>query len=124
MLAKTVDRGGQDWDARLPFVLFAYRASPQGSTKESPFFLLHGRGPQLSTEAMMDAPVNRKLTPFDDYKTQLSVRMTDVWNLARANVKRAQEHQKAVHDHRSRPGHFRVGQRVFVYMPGDKQGKA
>jgi transposase InsO family protein len=25
MLAKTVERGGRDWDQRLPFVLFAYR---------------------------------------------------------------------------------------------------
>ena len=24
MLAKTVERSGRDWDARLPYVLFAY----------------------------------------------------------------------------------------------------
>ena len=27
MLAKTVQRGGRDWDQRIPYVLFAYRAS-------------------------------------------------------------------------------------------------
>ena len=47
MLAKTVEKSGKDWDLRLPYVLFAYRSSPQESTKESPFFLLYGRDPTL-----------------------------------------------------------------------------
>ena len=50
MLAKTVEQGGKDWDQRLPFVLFAYRASQKQSTLESPFFLLYGRDPRLPTE--------------------------------------------------------------------------
>ena len=32
MLAKTVEKGGKDWDDHLPFVLFAYRTSEQSST--------------------------------------------------------------------------------------------
>ena len=36
MLAKKVEQGGKDLDIHLPFVLFAYRASLQESTKESP----------------------------------------------------------------------------------------
>lgn len=42
MLAKTVERGGRDWDQRLPLVLFAYRASQQQSTLESSFFYFMG----------------------------------------------------------------------------------
>lgn len=49
MLAKRVEKGGKDWDQKLPFVLFAYRASQQQSTLESPFFLLYGRDPRLPT---------------------------------------------------------------------------
>ena len=33
MLAKKVEHGGRDWDTHLPFVLFAYGASLQESTK-------------------------------------------------------------------------------------------
>ena len=29
MLAKTIEQGGEDWDVKLPYVLFAYRASIQ-----------------------------------------------------------------------------------------------
>ena len=39
MIAKSTSDGAE-WDTRLPYVLFAYRASLQESTKESPFFLL------------------------------------------------------------------------------------
>lgn len=39
MLAKTAQDAGRDWDKRLPYVLFAYRAC-QESTRESPFFLV------------------------------------------------------------------------------------
>ena len=49
MLAKTVERGA-DWDERLPYVLFAYRASEHASTGQSPFMLLYGRDPQLPSQ--------------------------------------------------------------------------
>ena len=47
MLATTVEKGGAEWDDQLPYVLFAYRASQQASTRESPFYLLYGRDPRL-----------------------------------------------------------------------------
>jgi len=42
MLAKRVERSGRDWDTQIPYVLFAYRASLQESTGESPFFRCMG----------------------------------------------------------------------------------
>ena len=124
MLAKTVEQGGKNWDLRIPYVLFAYRASLQTSTHESPFYLLCGRDPQLPTNALMQPPANRQLTDTDDYKTQLSLHMAEAWELAKANVQRAQNQQKVAHDRHSRPGHFKPGDRVFVHMPGAKQGPA
>lgn len=124
MLAKTVEQGGKDWDLRIPYVLFAYRSSLQTSTRESPFFLLYGRDPQLPTSALMQPPANRRLTDADEYKTQLSLHMAEAWELAKANVRQAQSQQKVAHDRRSRPGHFKPGDRVFVHMPGAKQGPA
>ena len=52
MLAKSVAPGTREWDDRLPYVLFAYRAALQASTGESPFVLLYGRDPQLPTEVL------------------------------------------------------------------------
>ena len=53
MLAKTAERGGRDWDRHLPYVLFAYRASMQESTRESPFLLQNGRDPRLPTDQVL-----------------------------------------------------------------------
>lgn len=38
MLAKTTEKGGQDWDHYLPYILIAHRAAEQQSTLESSFF--------------------------------------------------------------------------------------
>ena len=82
MLSKTVKPGGQDWDARLPYVLFAYRATVQQSTGESPFFLLYGRDPQLPTEAALCPPTARSTICLDNYKTELVQNMSRAWQLA------------------------------------------
>ena len=39
MLSKSVGKYGNDWDKRLPYVLFAYRVAVQDSTKSSRFYL-------------------------------------------------------------------------------------
>ena len=125
MLSKTVEDGGKDWDQRIPFVLFAYRASAQGSTQESPFFLLYGRDPLLPTDALLEpSSVERENIDVDDYKSRISTYMSDAWTLAKANVKLAQKKQKKAYDRNAKPAAFHSGDRVFVYMPGSKQGKA
>ena len=43
MLAKTLEKGGKDWDKHLPLVLFTYQASQQQSTQEFHFYLLYVR---------------------------------------------------------------------------------
>ena len=49
--------------------------------------------------------------------------MSEAWELAQKNVKRAQTRQKQ-HDKRAKPTKFQPGQRVFVFMPAAAaQGK-
>ena len=66
----------------------------------------------------------RDLLDFDDYKSQLSVGLSDAWILAHRHVQKAQQQQKKYHDRRAKDPGFRIGDRVFVYMPALKQGKA
>ena len=56
MLSKCAEKNGKDWDKQLRYVLFAYRASVQESTKESPFYLLYGRDPRLPSECALTVP--------------------------------------------------------------------
>ena len=77
MLAKRVERSGKDWDAHLPFVLFAYRASLQESTKESPCYLLYGHDPQLPTTLVLDSGQQQHLTDSDTYKAEVAFKFSE-----------------------------------------------
>ena len=122
MLAKTVEKGG-DWDERLPHVLFAYRASVQQSTSESPFFLLYGRDPRLPTAAVMCPKMNRVPMDLQEYGAELTERMTGAWELPRKCIGRVQTRQKTYYDKKGRPPNFSVGERVFLFKPAEKCGK-
>ena len=76
MLAKTAARGGRDWDHHLPYVLFAYRASLQESTKESPFFLLYGRDPRLPTEQALSPIKTKEVMDLKEYGAALASKMS------------------------------------------------
>ena len=115
---------GRDWDDRITFVLFAYRASPQQSTGESPFFLLYGSDPVLPTKAVLAHPPVRGAIHLDDYKTVFGQRMTEAWRVARNTIGKAQQRQKEQHDRHARPVGFMVGERVFVKMPATNSGLA
>ncbi len=105
-------------------VLFAHRASLQESTKESPFFLLHGRVPRLPTEQALSVKPIRDVVEVDIYKSEVAGRLSSAWEMAWREVQKAQSRQKAKHDRRTQAPEFQVGDRVFVYMPAERLGKA
>ena len=103
MLAKTVERDGKNWDVRLPYVLFAHRTSSQESTKESPFYLLYGRDPQLPTGIDMSCtPATRALINIDNYKEEVTRNMQEAWTLAKKKIKTSQKKHKFYYDRRTR----------------------
>ncbi len=124
MLAKTTERGGRDWDKHLPFVLFAYRATQQQSTQESPFFLVYGRDPRLPVEDLLSTKTARNLVNLKDYGSDLATKMSRAWDLARQCVGKAQKKQKSGYDRMERRPTFTVGERVFLFKPAEKTGPA
>ena len=68
MLANTVREDGRDWDTKLPYVLFAYRACCHESTQESPFYLLYGRDPKLPSPAALNPQTTRSTQNLKDYQ--------------------------------------------------------
>ena len=109
MLAKSTQPGGLDWDDRLPYVFFAYRCSEQGSTHESPFFMLYGRDPMLPTPEALTKPVDRCYLDMDDYRSRLVQNLSEAWERAQKNVQKAQKQQKKYHDKRVRMPAFTAG---------------
>ena len=123
MLAKTVEKGGKDWDECLPFVLFDYRVCEQRSTCESPFFLIYGRDPRLPTEAALCPSKFKATVDLREYGVELVSKMADAWELAQKYIGRAQCRQKSYYDKKSRPPNFAVGDRVFLFKPAQKTGE-
>ena len=54
----------------------------------------------------------------------MAFKFSEGWKLARDNIKKAQQCQKKHYDRRTRLPRFKVGDRVFVYMPAAKACKA
>lgn len=123
MIAKSCDIRERDWDDHLPFVLFAYRVSAQESTKESPFFLTHGRDPRIPTETVLTFNRSPYAIDVDDYKADLCSSLSAAWKLAKANIKKAQVSQKSYYDRSSKAVNLKPGDRVMVFMPAERQGK-
>ena len=71
MISKCCETAEHDWDEHLQMLMFAYRSSVHGSTKESPFFLLYGRDPRLPTETALSETVTPYLVDLEDYRTEL-----------------------------------------------------
>ena len=126
MLAKKVKKNGKDWDVQLPYVLFVYRASPQESTGESPFFLMYGRDPVLPTADMVSHPDGRTEVDLDNYKAEMTARMATAWQAARDHIRIAQSKQKRNYDKHKKatPPCVSEGDRVMLYVPAERSGKA
>ncbi len=122
MLAKTVEKGGRDWDQHLPYVLFAYRASQQESTLESSLFLLYGRDPRLPTPAALSPAKMREEIDLKEYEVELATRMSTAWELAKKSVKKAQKRQKKYYDQKMKSSQFQVGDRAFLLKPEERTG--
>ena len=124
MLSKTVEQHGQDWDEKLPFVLFAYRAAVQQSTLQSLFYLMYGRDPQLPTDPLLVSEPDRHCVDVQDFRSELVMGISQAWKLARESIERAQKYQKSQHDKHAKDPNFKVGDRVFVHMPSERREKA
>ena len=123
MIAKSCSVSHRDWDAHLPYLLFAYRVSAQASTRESPFFLVYGRDARLPTETVLSYQRNPYMVDVNDYKTELLSSLSVAWKLAADNIRVAQSRQKKYYDRSTEDVKLTVGDRVMVYMPSELQGE-
>ena len=89
MIAKSSEAYPCDWDTKLPHLLFAYRSCAQESTKESPFYLLYGRDPRISTTTLLTQKQSVYEVDIDDYKREMVLNLSQAWDAAHMNIERA-----------------------------------
>ena len=94
MLSKTVEKHGRDWDRHLPYILFAYRAAVQDSTKISPFYLLYGRRPFLPMDAALSQPRSVYQVDFEDYADELASNLSEAWKWPMTTLKKPKPNKR------------------------------
>ena len=87
MIAKSCEIHAHDWDEHLAHLLFAYTVSAQESTKESPFYLLYGRDPQISTKTALSHSTSSSNVDPDDYEVELMATLTNALKLAKEHTR-------------------------------------
>jgi len=119
MIAPYVNTNQRDWDEFLPLVTFSLNTSVQASTKFTAFFLVYGRHATFPLDIQLDVQTDDNI-PLQEYLERLdSVRQS-----ANDNLRREQVRQKARYDGKHRELHFKVGDKVLMYAPRRKVGRA
>lgn len=124
MLSMYVNTRHNDWDLILLFCMFAYNTSVQDSTKFSPFFLLYGRSPKLPPELTLCSSNSKTYIELEEYLTEVSKRISDSWELARANIQTSQDKQKEYYNRKMKDTNFCCGDLVYRYSPAVKVGQS
>ncbi len=89
--------------------------SIQESTLESPFFLLHGRDPRLPYVLDVESPQSREGVCLDTYKEELVSGLVGAWDLARKNMKKAQQAQMRCYNRKAKGTGFRKEKGVYLH---------
>ena len=109
-----IDKDQMNWPSLLPNIMMAFRSSPCiESTGFSPFQLLFGKE--------MNLPIDTSLIPkptlnanVKQYFEQLIGRPKLVKELARENMKNAQDKAKHYHDIKARKPDYKLGDQVLL----------
>ena len=112
-----------DWDHHLPYVMMAYRATIQESTKCTPNLLMFGRETRLPVDIVYGA-TNTEMWPSCpiDYVEWVRQSMSNAFGKVKESVKANALRQKRAYDRNSAMRTFKVGEWVWVYhLPSDKQ---
>ena len=117
-MIKDVD---DDWDTKIPAVLFSYRTSIKASTKFTPFFLFYNREPRLPLDLQLresyehtEIPKTQKQLEHD---VELLVTLKESYSkIAKQNIERAQQRQKDDYDrrHNTSSSTFHVNDHVLL----------
>ena len=96
-----------NWDEYIPSVLFSYRASRNDTTGHTPFFLEHGREPQLPLGNLL--PFLRRKEESEEYVKEIIEKLETALTKVRELQKIASDRNKA-----RKPEQFKPN-----FKPGD-----
>ena len=115
----------RDWDEKIPLAMFAYRASPQESTGETPNMLMLGREVRLPIDLTVEQHIDDQSDvegTETDFAQQLRQRLSFAHDRARKCLKQSTRRQKDYYDRRATKGSLAVGNFAWLHNPAKKKG--
>ena len=109
-----MSKEGKDWDKKLGPVLFAYRTTPHSSSRETPFYLVHWRDPNLPSALSFSVPQVRYPVLETEFGRELARELRRARELARKNIQSAQKTQKQYYDRGVKEVELQVGDLVML----------
>ena len=108
----------QEWDVRLPFVVFCHNITMHSSTGESPYFVIHGRDANFPSQVDAEL-VPRMYADAHGFKEWVTENVNEVSDRVRANLEKARAQYKKYYDvaKKVNKDKYSLGQRVMVYDP-------
>ena len=102
----------------------AYRNTPHGTTKHTPYYMLHGREMTLPTMQALRAKLSSDVRDTDHGPRleKLKSRLRTTYKLAREQGRRSHASNKRYYDKRAKHREFSVGDLVYLYTPAVKKG--
>jgi O-acetyl-ADP-ribose deacetylase (regulator of RNase III) len=106
------------WSYYLPYITLSYNATPQTSTKYSPFYLMHGFEPYFP----IDNKIISNSLPYDIKKSLIE--LNKIRNKIPLTIKNIQNKQSKYHDKSHQMITFNPGDSVLIKFPFNESGKS
>jgi len=124
-LAKFVSENQRDWDRWVPLGLLAYRSSKHETTGFTPSELCLGRDLRLPLDLLHGCPPDfQKTSSVANYYDNLKEKMNLSHDLAKGRIEMRSHRTKALYDRKVRQLNFELGQKVWLFNPRRKLGRA
>jgi len=115
MLRAVTDEHPQEWPAKLPALLAAYRMSVHSTTNTTPNCAMLGREVLLPCTFIAAPP--HDTTPNSEFVTDLRNNLREARHRIRESLQTSARTEKRYFDRRVRYQQFRVDQLVWLYWP-------
>jgi len=123
-LSHYVNSCGNNWDTLVPFYRMANRNTPHGTTKQSPYNMLHGREMDIPSMQSLRAKPSPDIRNTDHAPRleNLKSKLRTAFNLARDHGRKSHATNKRYYDRNAKDREFAVGDSVYLYNAAIKAG--
>ena len=115
LLSKMVSQHQKDWDRCLQIAMLAYRSSVQESTGFSPVQLMYGSEVNLPIHLTL-GPLPQEEENLHQFSWDLREHISEIHQLARNQLKLAENAQKSQYDQRVHVNKYEPGDKVWLHQ--------